>query len=103
LCVFCKQQASQVHHASYRHAGGDESVEDDLRSLCRLCHDALTMIEYGLGSGLDRIDPCDTRWRDDILRVRDEIRRWRSEEGRRRALRAAPERVRREILEEDEV
>jgi CRISPR-associated Cas5-like protein len=102
LCVFCKQEAGQVHHASYRHAGGDESVEADLRSLCRLCHDAVTMIEYGLGMGLDRIDPCEPRWRDHIITKRDEIRRWRSEEGRRRALRGTAERLRRELLEEED-
>jgi CRISPR system Cascade subunit CasD len=101
LCVFCKQQATQVHHASYRHAGGDESVEHELRSLCRLCHDAVTMIEYGLGMGLDRIDPTDLKWRNFIIHKRDEIRRWRSEEGRRRALRSAPEKIRREVLEEE--
>jgi CRISPR system Cascade subunit CasD len=100
LCVFCKQPASTVQHVTYRRAGGSEAQED-LRSLCRLCHDAVTMIEYGLGMGLDRIDPCDARWRDDILRTRGEIVRFRSEETRRRALRDAPEKVRREVLEEE--
>jgi len=102
LCVFCKSPATTVQHVTYRRAGGNE-VPEDLRSLCRLCHDAVTMIEYGLGMGLDRVDPCDPRWRDTIIAKRDEIRRWRSEEGRRRALRQAPERVRREVLEEVEV
>ena len=51
LCVFCKSPATTVQHITYRHAGGDESI-DELRSLCRLCHDAVTMIEYGLGMGL---------------------------------------------------
>lgn len=101
LCVFCKNTATTVQHVTYRRAGGDEA-QDDLRALCRLCHDAVTMIEYGLGMGLDRIDPCDVRWRDDILRTRGDIIRFRSEETRRRALRDAPERVRREVLEEDE-
>jgi hypothetical protein len=101
LCVFCKSSATTVQHVTYRRAGGHER-DDDLRSLCRLCHDAVTMIEYGMGMGLDRINPEDPRWRDDIIRTRDEIRRWRSEEGRRRALRGAPERVRREVLEERE-
>ncbi|MGD9854547.1 MAG: type I-E CRISPR-associated protein Cas5/CasD [Planctomycetaceae bacterium] len=101
LCVFCKNPATTVQHVTYRRAGGNEAQED-LRSLCRLCHDAVTMIEYGLGMGLDRIDPCEPWWRDDILRTRGEIVRFRSEEGRRRALRGAPERVRRELLEENE-
>jgi len=59
------------------------------------------MIEYGLGMGLDRINPEDSCWRDQIIRKRDEIRKWRSEEGRRRSLRKASESVRREILEEE--
>ncbi len=101
LCVFCKSPATTVQHVTYRRAGGDEAPED-LRSLCRLCHDAVTMIEYGLGMGLDRINPCDPRWRDDILRTRGQIVRFRSEETRRRALREAPEKVRREVLEEDD-
>jgi len=101
LCVFCKSPATTVQHVTYRRAGGDEDPKD-LRSLCRLCHDAVTMLEYGLGMGLDRINPEHACWREDIIRARDEIRRWRSEEGRRRALRGAPERVRRELLEEDE-
>jgi CRISPR-associated Cas5-like protein len=101
LCVFCKQTATTVQHVTYRRAGGNEALED-LRSLCRLCHDAVTMIEYGLGMGLDRIDPCDVRWRDDILRIRGQIVRFRSEETRRRALRDAPQRVRAEILEEED-
>jgi CRISPR system Cascade subunit CasD len=101
LCVFCKSPATTVQHVTYRHAGGDERL-DELRSLCRLCHDAVTMIEYGLGMGLDRINPCDPRWRNNILRARGDIIRFRSEEGRRRALRPAPERVRRELLEENE-
>jgi hypothetical protein len=101
LCVFCKLPATTVQHVTYRRAGGSERP-DDLRSLCRLCHDAVTMIEYGLGMGLDRINPEEARWRERIIQKRDEILRWRSAEGRRRALRGAPERVRRELLEEDE-
>ncbi|MCK6483779.1 MAG: type I-E CRISPR-associated protein Cas5/CasD [Phycisphaerae bacterium] len=99
LCVFCKNTATTVQHVTYRRAGGDER-QVDLRALCRLCHDAVTMIEYGYGMGLDRIDPSDERWRDDILRTRGEILRFRSEETRRRALRDAPERVRDEQLEQ---
>jgi CRISPR system Cascade subunit CasD len=85
LCVFCKSPASTVQHITYRRAGGRES-QDDLRSLCRLCHDAVTMIEYGLGMGLDRINPQDPRWRDQIIRKRGEIIQFRSLETRRRHL-----------------
>jgi CRISPR system Cascade subunit CasD len=90
LCVFCKAPAGTVQHVTYRRAGGDESQED-LRSLCRLCHDAVTMIEYGLGMGLDRINPEDPRFRDRIIAKRGEIIAFRSLETRRRRL--APEEV----------
>jgi len=87
LCVFCKLPAKPVHHVTYRRAGGGES-QDDLRSLCRLCHDAVTMIEYGLGMGLDRINPEAPQWRDRIIQKRDEIVRFRSLATRRRRLSA---------------
>ncbi|MBI2889990.1 MAG: type I-E CRISPR-associated protein Cas5/CasD [Nitrospirae bacterium] len=87
LCVFCKSPATTVQHVTYRRAGGDEQP-DDLRSLCRLCHDAVTMIEYGLGMGIDRINPEDSRWRDPIIKKRHEIIEFRSLETRRRRLSA---------------
>jgi hypothetical protein len=90
LCVFCKAVATTVQHVTYRHAGGGEGL-DELRSLCRLCHDAVTMIEYGLGMGLDRINPEEPRWREQIIRKRAEIIEFRSLETRRRRLR--PEEV----------
>lgn len=99
LCVFCKQEASTVQHITYRHAGGDERL-NELAALCRLCHDAVTMIEYGLGMGIDRIDPTDPKWRDQVIDKRDQIIRFRSEEARRRALNAAPKDARKERLEE---
>jgi hypothetical protein len=46
------------------------------------------MIEYGLGMGLDRINPEDPRFRNDIIRKRDEIIAFRSLETRRRRLNA---------------
>ncbi len=85
LCVFCKAPATTVQHITYRRAGGNESRED-LRSLCRLCHDAVTMIEYGLGMGLDRINPEEPRWREQIICMRQEIIAFRSLETRRRHL-----------------
>ncbi|MCC6159586.1 MAG: type I-E CRISPR-associated protein Cas5/CasD [Deltaproteobacteria bacterium] len=87
LCVFCKSPATTVQHITYRRAGGNES-HDDLRALCRLCHDAVTMIEYGEGMGIDRINPEDAAWRDRIIRTRDDIIRFRSLETRRRRLSA---------------
>jgi CRISPR system Cascade subunit CasD len=90
LCVFCKLPATTVQHVTYRRAGGNETA-DDLRALCRLCHDAVTMIEYGQGMGLDRINPEDPRWRCEIIAKRAEIIEYRSLETRRRRLR--PEEV----------
>jgi len=90
LCVFCKAPAVPVHHITYRRAGGNEAVED-LRSLCRLCHDAITMIEYGHGMGLDRINPEDIQWRPAIIEKRQQIIEYRSLEIRRRRL--SPEEV----------
>lgn len=87
LCVFCKSPATTVQHITYRHAGGEERGEE-LRSLCRLCHDAITMIEYGLGMGIDRINPEDERWRDLIIKKRGEIIAFRSLETRRHKLAA---------------
>jgi len=85
LCVFCKSPATTVQHVTYRRAGGTEEPED-LRSLCRLCHDAVTMIEYGLGMGLDRINPEEPCWRERIIKKRREIIQFRSLETRRRRL-----------------
>ncbi len=88
LCVFCKSsQRVEAHHVTYRRAGGDETV-DDLRLLCHLCHDAVTMIEYGENMGLDRINPEDPRWRDRIIQKRDEIVAFRSLGTERRHPRA---------------
>jgi hypothetical protein len=44
------------------------------------------MIEYGLGMGLDRINPEEPHWRPLIIQKRDEIIRFRSLETRRRRL-----------------
>lgn len=87
LCVFCKSPATTVQHITYRRAGGNETAED-LRALCRLCHDAVTMIEYGLDMGMDRINPEEPRWRELIIRKRAEIINFRSLETRRRMLAA---------------
>ena len=107
LCVFCKSPLTKnnttVHHTTYRHAGKDDYLAarqdsklaeeriNELRSLCRLCHDAVTMIEYGLGMGLDRINPEEERWRKQIIEKRQEIIAFRSLETRRRRL--SPEEV----------
>ena len=90
LCVFCKEPATTVQHITYQRAGGGER-HDDLRSLCRLCHDAVTMLEYGEGLTTERINPEDPHWRERILEKRNEIIQFRSLETRRRRL--SPEEV----------
>jgi len=101
LCVLCKSPATTVQHVTYRRAGGDEDLAD-LRALCRLCHDAVTMVEYGLNMGLDRINPEDPRWRERVLAKRREIVDFRSLESRRRSLRAGRTRVGAEVAEEED-
>ncbi|MDA1129537.1 MAG: type I-E CRISPR-associated protein Cas5/CasD [Chloroflexi bacterium] len=65
LCVFCKSEAQEVHHVTYENVGSE--TNDDLRSLCKVCHDACTMLEYGRGLQLRRIDPSDPSQREEIL------------------------------------
>ncbi len=66
LCVFCKSAAEEVHHVTYAHAGNERL--EDLRSLCRICHDACTQLEYGHDMREHRIDPTDPAQREPILR-----------------------------------
>ena len=66
LCVFCKSAAEEVHHVTYENVGR-ERIED-LRSLCRLCHDACTQLEYGNDMQATRVDPADPAQRQMLLR-----------------------------------
>jgi hypothetical protein len=66
LCVFCKLPAEDVHHVTYANVGKEQLEE--LRSLCRLCHDACTQLEYGHDMREHRIDPADPAQRGAILR-----------------------------------
>lgn len=86
LCVLCKSLATTVQHVTYARAGGTED-QNDLRSMCRLCHDAATMLEYGAGMTMERINPEDARWRSALLKKREEILAFRSLERRNRLLR----------------
>lgn len=54
LCVFCQSPATDVHHTDYQ-----DVRTETLRSLCRLCHDACTMLEYAQGDSPQRVDPLD--------------------------------------------
>jgi CRISPR system Cascade subunit CasD len=63
LCVFCKAPADEVHHLDYT----DVRLET-VRSLCKLCHEACTSLEYGNDMHPRRIDPRDPAQRLRILR-----------------------------------
>ena len=65
LCVLCKSPAAEVHHVTYENVGAEKL--EDLRSVCRNCHDACTQLEYGLDLRLHRIDPADPAQREAIL------------------------------------
>ena len=83
-CVFCGVPSSPVHHITYDRAN-DERI-DDLRSLCRVCHDAVTMLETERGMTRSRIDPLDPAYRRLIIGRRDDIlrNRRRTPKARRR-------------------
>jgi hypothetical protein len=90
-CVFCKahlperSQFTHVHHVSYQRAGYE--LREDLRSVCQVCHDAITLLEYAAGMTGERIDPCDPRHRSAILTQRTAILARRDRLRRNRALR----------------
>jgi CRISPR-associated protein Cas5/CasD subtype I-E len=75
-CVFCRRPAETVHHTTYARANAER--REDLRSLCRLCHDAVTMLEGEYGFVTVRVDPLEPHWREFILAKRDEILRRRT-------------------------
>lgn len=66
LCVFCKSPAVHVHHVDYANVGCE--TDSDLRSVCELCHDACTTLEYGQDMQSQRVDPSDPEQRAAILR-----------------------------------
>ncbi len=65
LCVFCKSPAKEVHHVDYSNVGHES--DSDLRSLCKFCHNACTMMEYGNDMKMFRIDPADPAQREAML------------------------------------
>lgn len=83
LCVFCKSPAEEVHHVTYETVGRERL--DDLRSLCRICHDACTQLEYGRDMRAHRIDPADPAQRGMILQQIERLMTSRRL-GRRRAI-----------------
>ena len=65
LCVFCKSPAEEVHHVDYANVGCE--TDSDLRSVCKICHDACTILEYSHDMRAQRIDPSDPEQRPAIL------------------------------------
>lgn len=87
LCVFCKSPAEEVHHVSYENAGHE--TDSDLRSLCKICHDACTMLEYGHDMRAHRVDPSDPTHRPMILSQIERLLKERRHGQRRKLLRTA--------------
>ncbi|MGD0218473.1 MAG: type I-E CRISPR-associated protein Cas5/CasD [Desulfobaccales bacterium] len=85
LCVFCKLPATEVHHVSYENAG--QETDSDLRSLCEICHDACTMLEYGHNTRTHRVDPSDPALRLKILHQIQRLLQERRSGQRRQVLR----------------
>jgi len=94
LCVFCKSPAVEVHHLDYA-----DVRRDTLRSVCEICHDACTSLEYGHDMRTRRIDPSDPDQRPMILQ---QIARLLTEHrhGRRRELLEAGRMLRRSFFDD---
>jgi CRISPR system Cascade subunit CasD len=86
LCVFCKSAAVEVHHLDYT----DIRLET-LRSLCKLCHEACTSLEYGGDMRHQRVDPADLEQRPIILRQIERLSTERRQGRRRELLKAGRE------------
>ena len=95
LCVFCKSPATVVHHVSYENA--EHETDADLRSLCEICHDACSMLEYGKYMRARRVDPSDP---DDRQMILDQIERLLRERrfGQRRSLLRSARRAKKSFL-----
>lgn len=87
LCVFCKSPAQEMHHVSYENA--EHETDADLRSLCKICHDTCTMLEYGHDMRARRVDPSDPAQRQMILDQRERLLKERRLARRRELLRTA--------------
>jgi CRISPR system Cascade subunit CasD len=84
LCVFCKSPAVEVHHLDYT----DVRLET-VRSLCKLCHEACTSLQYGRDMRHQRVDPADAEQRPIILRQIERLLTERRQGRRRELLEAA--------------
>ena len=84
LCVFCKSPAVDTHHLDY-----EDVRAETLRSVCKICHDACTMLEYGKDMRRRRIDPSDPAQRQAILGQIELLLREHHRGRRRELLKAA--------------
>lgn len=87
FCVFCKSPAEEVHHVGYENVGHE--TDSDLRSLCGICHDACSMLEYGKDMRAQRVDPSDPADRQMILSQIERLLEERRSGQRRSLLRSA--------------
>ena len=55
LCAFCDGGATEVDHITPLSAGGMELDADNLRSVCRKCHDVLTATYRRTGKNVMRV------------------------------------------------
>jgi len=86
LCVFCKSPAVEVHHLDYT----DVRLET-VRSLCKLCHEACTSLEYGRDMQHQRVNPAQRDQRSIILRQIERLLTERRQGRRRELLKAGRE------------
>jgi len=73
LCCFCGLPAEHAHHMTYEHAGDER--DEDLRALCHICHDAVTMLEAERDVRPHGIDPLSEAFRDLVLERRERLLR----------------------------
>ena len=71
LCCFCGLPAEHTHHMTYEHAG--EERDEELRALCHICHDAVTMLEAERDARPHGIDPLSEAFRDLVLERRERL------------------------------
>ena len=81
LCVFCHSPATQVHHLDY-----NDVRNETLRSVCDLCHDACTMLEYAQSDRPVRVNPADSDQQKVLLEQINRILSGRRKQRRRKLL-----------------
>lgn len=72
-CVLCARPARDCHHRTYKNYPNNEDFRADLRSLCPLCHRAISQLETLYDMGVERIDPLDAGFSAAIVVRRERI------------------------------